>query len=182
MQARERVPELTAVLSVVSLALVFGAVGGYIPESILPHSSALVSVIPHLNAAISAAAIGTIILGVRAIKNGNIAAHRRAMLTATGLFALFLTFYLYRVSLVGPTTFTGPDWFKLYVYLPMLAIHILLAIVCVPLVYYALLLAWSHDVRELPSTNHPRVGRSAAVLWLISFSLGICVYLVLHVL
>jgi putative membrane protein len=182
MQARERVPELTAILSVVSLALVFGAVGGYIPETVLPHVSPLVSVIPHLNALISAAAIVTIVGGVRAIKNGNVSTHRRAMLTTTGLFALFLVLYLYRVSLEGPTPFTGQEWVKLYVYLPMLAIHILLAIACVPLVYYALLLAWAHDVRELPSTNHPRVGRVAAALWLISFSLGICVYLILYVL
>lgn len=182
MQARERVPELTALLSVVSLALVFGAVLGYIPETLLPYSGPLVTVIPHLNALISATAIVTILVGVRAIRQRNVATHRLSMLTATGLFALFLMLYLYRVSLEGPTPYSGPDWFKLYVYLPMLAIHILLAIVCVPLVYYALLLAWTHEMSELPRTNHPRIGRLAAGLWLISFSLGIGVYLVLHVL
>lgn len=183
MQARERVPELTILLSVVSLALVFGAVSRSIPTGILPQVSPLISVIPHLNALLSAAAIVSILFGVRAIKRGNVSRHRRAMLTTTGLFVLFLVLYLYRVSLVGPTEFDpAAQWLRLYVYLPMLAIHILLAIVCVPLVYYTLLLAWAHDIAELPSTNHPRAGRLAAALWLVSFSLGIGVYLLLHVL
>jgi putative membrane protein len=64
----------------------------------------------------------------------------------------------------------------------MLAIHILLAMVCLPFVYGALLLAATHRVPQLRETLHPRVGRVAATLWLVSFSLGICVYLMLHVL
>lgn len=181
-QVRERVPELTGVLTVVSLALVFGAVGGYLPGSTLPRIDGLVTAIPHLNALISACAIVTIVAGVRAIRRGNVARHRAAMLTATGLFALFLVLYLYRVSLEGPTTFTGPTWLRQFFYLPMLAVHILLAMVCVPLVYYTLLLAVTHSVAELPGTNHPRVGRVAALFWLVSFTLGIAVYLLLHVL
>ena len=41
---------------------------------------------------------------------------------------------LYRVVLKGPTDFTGPAVVESYVYLPVLAIHILLAIVAIPLV------------------------------------------------
>jgi len=181
-RVRKRVPALTGVLTVVSLALVFGAVGGYLPAAALPRIDGLVVAVPHLNALISLSAIGAILVGVRAIRRGNVSRHRVAMLTATGLFALFLLLYLYRVSLEGPTTFTGPAPLKRFLYLPMLAIHILLAMVCLPLVYYALLLAATHSVAELPRTNHPRVGRVAALLWLVSFTLGICVYLLLHVL
>jgi putative membrane protein len=89
--------------------------------------------------------------------------------------------YLYRVSLVGPTHFAGPAWAERYLYLPILVVHMGLAIVCLPLLYYVLLLAYSHPVAELPATNHPRVGRVAAVLWLVSFALGIVVYLLLYV-
>ena len=96
------------------------------------------------------------------------------------LFVAFLVLYLYRVSLVGPAPFPGPDSVYQFVYLPVLAIHILLAIVCIPLLYYVLLLALTHDVAELPATNHPRVGRVAASLWQISFALGIVVYLLLY--
>lgn len=180
--ARERVRELTGVLTVVSLALVFAAVRRVIPESLLPRIDPLIEMIPHLNAVISLSAIATILVGVRAIRQGDVTRHRRAMLSSTVLFGTFLVFYLYRVSLEGPTTFTGPDAIKQFVYLPLLAIHILLAIVCIPLVYYALLLAGTRSVAEIRKTAHPKVGRAAAVLWLVSFSLGIGVYLMLHVL
>lgn len=68
-----------------------------------------------------------------------------------------------------------------FVYLPLLAVHIFLAVVCVPLVYYALLLASAYSPAELRQTSHGRIGRYAATLWLVSFSLGIAVYVLLHV-
>lgn len=181
-QARDHLPELTGLLTVVSLALVFAAVLGYIPESILPRVEALVTVIPHVNAVIAALAIVTILVGVGAIQRGDVERHKTAMLASTALFALFLVLYLYRVSLEGPAAFGGPDWIERFVYLPLLAIHILLAMVCIPFVYYALLLAGTHSVRELPDTSHPRVGQIAATLWVISFFLGIVVYALLHLL
>jgi putative membrane protein len=182
LQAREHVPELTGLLSVVALALVFAAVGGVIPADVLPHHDGLVAAIPHLNAVISLTAIGTIIFGVRSIRDGKVDRHRQAMLTSTLLFASFLVLYLYRLTVEGTTVFDGPTMVRQFVYLPMLAIHILFAIVCIPVVFYALLLAGTHSVAELPETNHPRAGRLAATLWVISFALGFVVYLFLYVL
>ena len=181
-QVRNRVPELTGLLTVVSLALVFGAVGGVIPEGLLPEVEVLVEIIPHLNAAISLTAILTILAGVRAIRQGAIRRHRAAMVASTLLFAGFLGLYLYRLTLEGTTVFAGPDLIRQFVYLPVLAIHILLAIVCIPFVYYALLLASAYPISELPETPHPRVGKIAASLWLVSFALGIVVYLMLYIL
>ncbi|SIR63013.1 DUF420 domain-containing protein [Natronorubrum thiooxidans] len=179
---RERVTALTAVLSIVSLAVVFAAAGGRIPASAVPAAPQwFLDAIPHLNVAISITAIGTITLGWRAIRRGNVERHRVAMVTSFGLFVAFLTFYLYRlVATGGPQPFPGPDVIYQFVYLPVLAIHILLAVICVPLVYYALLLAASRPITELYHTSHARVGRLAASLWLISFSLGIVVYVLLH--
>lgn len=176
-----RVPVLTAVLTLASLALVFGAVLGAIPSTVLPQApAAVLGAIPHVNAVVSALAIATIIGGVRAIKRGSVTRHRRLMVTTTGLFAAFLVLYLYRVTLVGPTEFAGPAFFETYVYLPLLAIHILLAIVAIPAVYYTLLLAASYPTAELSETRHPRAGKLAASLWLVSFSLGIVVYAMLY--
>jgi len=180
--ARNHVPGLTAVLSIVSLALVFGAVLGYVPEGLLPRIEPLVTVIPHLNVAFSASAIVTILLGVRAIRRGDVASHRRLMLLSAALFAAFLVFYLYRVALEGPSEFPGPEAVRQFVYLPVLAIHILLAVIAVPFVYYVLLLATTHPVSALADTPHARVGRVAATLWLVSFALGIAVWLMLYIL
>ena len=183
LQARDRVPELTGLLSAVSLALVFGAAMGVIPEAALPGAPEWVfTTIPHVNAALSVAAIGLIGFGVRAIRNGNVGRHRRAMLSALVLFATFLVLYLYKVAMKGPTPFEGPAVVDQFVYLPLLAIHILLAIVCIPLLYYVVLLAVTRPVSELADTLHPRIGRIAAGLWVISFALGTVVYLLLYVL
>lgn len=179
--ARENVPLLTAVLSVVSLALVFGAVGGVIPSSLLPRASDdVLAAIPHFNAAVSAAAIVTIVAGWRAIGRGDVRRHRALMLTSFALFATFLVAYLYRLTLVGTAEFPGPETVYTFVYLPFLAVHILLAILCVPFVFYALLLAATRPYEELYHTRHAQAGSVAAVLWLISFAMGIGVYLMLH--
>ncbi|AGB37128.1 DUF420 domain-containing protein [Natronococcus occultus] len=180
---RERVGSLTAVLSVVSLAVVFAAAGGQVPQTAVPDAPEwFLELIPHLNVAISAAAIGTIAIGWRAIRRGRIDRHRVAMLASFGLFVAFLTLYLYRlIATGGPQEFPGPDTIYQFVYLPTLAIHILLAVACIPVLYYALLQALAYPVTELPETSHARFGRVAATLWLISFSLGIVVYALLHV-
>lgn len=181
-RVREHTHVATGLLTVVSLALVFGAVLGYIPEGTLPRSDALVTVIPHANVVLSAAAITTILVGVRAIRRGDVGRHRTAMLASTALFVAFLVLYLYRIALEGPTVFEGPAAVRQFVYLPLLGVHILFAVICLPFVYHALLLATTHRVAELRETLHPRVGRVAAALWLVSFALGICVYLMLYVL
>lgn len=174
---------VSAVLSTVALGLVFGAVLGWLPVGALPRASdGFLHAIPTINAVLSLTAIGTVSLGWRWARQHDIDRHRTAMLTSAGLFALFLGFYLYRIALVGTTEFAGPRAVYTYVYLPVLAIHMLLAIACVPLVIYALVLAGVHTRAELPRTNHPKIGRIAAPLWLVSFALGTVVYLLLYVL
>jgi putative membrane protein len=180
-EVRDHVPGIAAVLSAVSLGLVFAAAGGVVPSSLLPRApDGVVDAIPHINAAISLLAIGTIGYGWRAIRRGNVTRHRAAMGAAFLLFGLFLGLYLYRVALLGPQEFPGPATLERFVYLPVLAIHILLAIVCVPLLYYVLLLALTRPVEEIPLTDHPRFGRITAALWLVSFALGVVVYTLLY--
>jgi putative membrane protein len=182
LRARERVPELTAVLSVASLAAVFAAVGGVVPASLLPAApDSLLDAIPHVNAVLSTAALVTIALGVRYIRRDDVRRHRAMMLTTLSLFVAFLVLYLYRISLEGTAAFPGPDAVYQFVYLPTLAIHVFLAIVCIPLLYYVLLLALTRPVAELYETPHRRVGRVAAALWFVSFALGDVVYLLLYV-
>jgi len=183
MNVRKHVPVVSGLCSVLALALVFAAALQAIPSALLPRApEGVIHAIPHLNAVVSATAIGTIVVGWRAIRRGNVARHRRAMLSTVALFAAFLVAYLYRVALEGPTDFSGPPLVESVVYPAVLGVHVVLAIVCVPLVIYVLLLALTHSVAELPETRHPQVGKAAAALWLVSFSLGIVVYLMLYVL
>ena len=180
-RTRDHVPLLAAVLSVASLALVFGAVLGAVPRSLLPHSPGVAAAIPHLNAGISLVAIVAIVVGWRSIRRGDVRRHRAAMLAAAALFAAFLLLYLYKVVVEGTAPFPGPESVYTFLYLPLLAIHVTLAVVCVPLLYYVLLLGLTHPVAEIAATRHPRVGRIAASLWITSFVLGVAVYLLLYV-
>jgi putative membrane protein len=180
-RARHRVPALTAVCSLASLALVFGAVLGAIPRAAIPRSDAALAAIPHVNAVVSAVAVVTIAAGVAFARRGAYRKHRAAMLVAVALFAVFLALYLYKVVLAGPATFPGPDPVYRTVYLPLLSVHILLAVVCIPLLYYVLLLAATRPVSALVDTAHARVGRVAAALWILSFVLGNVVYAMLYV-
>jgi len=180
-RVRDNVTALTALLTIVSLALVFAAVGRVGPTGTLPRAPApVLDAIPHVNAAISLLAIGTILAGVRAIRQSNVVRHRRLMLTSFGLFAAFLVLYLYKVALEGSTTFPGEGAVETFVYFPILGVHVLLAIVALPAVYYVLLLAYAHPIHELSTTAHPRVGTVAASLWLVSFALGEVVYVMLY--
>ncbi len=178
--SRLRVPALAALLSIVSLALVFGAVLGFLPRALLPRIDGLLAFIPHANAVLSLTAIVVIGSAWRAIRRGDVRRHRQGMLAGLGLFATFLVLYLYRVTLVGPTDFGGPAVVERFVYLPLLAVHILLAIVCIPLLYYVVLLGVTRSVEAIRSSPHARVGRVTVVLWLISFTLGVVVYLQLY--
>lgn len=179
-RVRGHVPATTALLSIAALSLVFAAALRVVPAGSLPRApAAVLDAIPHLNAVVSLVALGFVVAGVREIRRGRVARHRRYMLGAFGLFAVFLAGYLYRVALLGPTEFAASGALET-AYLAILAIHVTLAVVCVPLLFYVLLLAWVYPVSELPSTNHPRVGRIAAPLWAISFALGVVVYLLLY--
>jgi putative membrane protein len=174
------VPATTALLSVVALSLVFAAALRVVPAETLPRApDAVLDAIPHLNALVSLTALALVVAGVRSIRRGAVERHRRQMLGAFVLFAIFLVGYLYRVALLGPTEFAASGLLAT-AYLVILAVHVTLAVVCVPLLFYVLLLAWVHPVAELPRTNHPRVGRVAAPLWAVSFALGIVVYLLLY--
>jgi putative membrane protein len=180
----ERVPAVTAVLSALSLSIVFAAAGGFVPSSAVPAApESILRAIPTVNVVISSVAIGTIAAGWRAIRRGRVRTHRRAMMTAVGLFVTFLALYLYRlVATGGAAGFDGPAAVYQFVYLPVLIGHIGLAIVCIPLLYYTLGLALSHEIADLGRTAHPRIGRVAASLWMTSFALGIVVYLLGRVL
>lgn len=166
--------------------LVYGALGFALaaepPAMLSPAGARLVRIAPHLIAAINATALIMLVRGRSAIRAGRVAVHRRCMLTAAVLISAFLVLYVTRVALGGTKAFPGPAAVRVYLYLPMLAVHILLSIVSVPLVIHNLLVGLSRPVSAIGATAHPRVGRAAVALWSVSLLLGIGVYVLLNVL
>ncbi|XGI83893.1 DUF420 domain-containing protein [Halorutilales archaeon Cl-col2-1] len=172
---------VSLVVSVVAVTLIALSSRSMLPEPLVPPASDwLVSTIPHINAVLVLTAFVTVVLGYRAIQDGRVSDHARYMMVTTVLFFVFLAFYLVRLANIGTTEFGGSEFVYSYVYLPFLGIHMLLAIICIPLVLYAAIIGVSLDVSEIRKTAHPRVGRVATPLWAVSFLFGFVVYLMLH--
>jgi len=151
------------------------------PAQLPPAVRAALPVFPPLIAVVNALALVCLIAGWRAIRAGRVRTHRRFMLASAALISLFLALYVTRVALGGTKAFPGPAAVRAYVYLPVLAVHILLSIVSVPLVIYNLITGLTRETRAVAPTRHPIVGRFAVALWSTSLALGILVYLLLNV-
>lgn len=168
----------TAVLSVLGYVLVLGTFAGILP--IYPElERATVDLLSHAIAVVNTVALTAIVLGWRWIRRGEVAKHRRAMLTAFSLILLFLVLYLTKLGGGGEKHIaaSGPVY---YAYLAMLAIHIVLSAVSVPVVVHAVVLGLTHTPTELRNTVHAKVGRIAAAAWSLSLALGIVTYVLLN--
>jgi putative membrane protein len=175
---RARPATITALLSVVGYALVIGTFAGVV--DIYPDlSKSTVNLLTHLIAVINTLALFSLIVGVYFIRNRDVQNHARAMLSAFTLILLFLVVYLFRVGGGFEKSIIAPDLVRV-VYLIMLAIHILLSIVSVPVVLYVVLLGLTHSPTELAETLKARVGRIAASAWILSLFLGVVTYFLLN--
>jgi putative membrane protein len=145
------------------------------------------SVLPAIYATINGLTAITLILAVRAIKNGNRARHRQYIRVSLLLSVLFLVMYvLYHMTssstLYGDTNHSGSidilERAKLgvisYVYYLLLITHIVLSIAVVPLVLYTYLWAWMGSYEK-----HKRWTRFAFPIWLYVAVSGVLVYLMI---
>lgn len=170
---------ITTVLTIIGYALVVGTFAGWF--GFYPDLSAgEVDFLTHAIAIINSITLAAILLGVHYVKNTQYQKHKVAMLVAFGLILLFLVVYLVRVGGGFEKEIVGAPTGIHEAYLVMLAIHILLSIVSVPVVLYAVLLGLTHSVRELKQTRKAQIGRFAAVAWIVSLVLGIITYLLLN--
>ncbi|ADQ67953.1 hypothetical protein C499_16477 [Halogeometricum borinquense DSM 11551] len=171
----------TVVLSIVGYALVIGTFLGFVPGSVFPELSlSQVNLLSDAIAAVNAVNVIVIAAGWRWIRRDEVKKHATAMVTSFALILVFLVMYLAKIGGGGTKKMVAP-WFAYYPYLAMLAIHIILSIVAVPVVLYALVLGLTHSPTELRrETPHLKVGRLAAGSWLLSLSLGVITYLLLN--
>lgn len=174
-------------LSVLGYALVIGAFEGVLP-GVPELGRDTVLLFGDLIAVVNTLALLTLLLGLRFIRHGRIRRHRAAMLTAFGLILVFLVLYLWKVGGGFEKSIVIAESAPLgvyagivrAVYLIMLAIHIILSVVAVPVVLHAVVLGLTHEPAELPGTAHPRVGRVAVAAWSLSLFLGVVTYLLLN--
>ncbi len=62
----------------------------------------------------------------------------------------------------------------------MLAVHVILSAISVPVVVHAVVLGLTHSVPELRESAHARVGRIAVAAWGLSLFLGLVTYVMLN--
>jgi putative membrane protein len=178
-RAKENPLAVTAVLTALGYVLVLGTFAGVLP--IYPSIGIeTVNALSDAIAVVNTVATASLVVGWRAIRRGDVERHRAAMLTAFALIILFLALYLLKVGGGGGEKHilaSGPVY---WAYLVMLAIHIVLSVVSVPVVLYALVLGLTHTPTELTGTAHARVGRIAAAAWILSLVLGVVTYVLLN--
>lgn len=132
-----------------------------------------VSMLPAVNATLNSFTTLALIIAYLFIRRRNIPAHRRTMLTAFGLSAMFLVSYvLYHCFKSGPKQYTG-DWG--IIYFPVLISHILLAAIIVPLALITLYRGWTDQ-----HPKHRRLARWTLPLWLYVSLSGVLIYWMLY--
>jgi putative membrane protein len=180
--ARDRVKDnsavLTVVFSVLGYALVFGTFGGLFPFPEI--SNATVNLLSHAIAVVNTVALCLLVAGVYFIRTDQVRRHRASMIAAFVLILAFLVMYLLKVGGGGEKEIVGATGVVYWAYLAMLAVHVLLSAISVPVVLHAIVLGLTHPVPELYDTRHKTVGRIAAGAWILSLVLGIVTYVMLN--
>ena len=132
-----------------------------------------VSGLPAVNATLNALSGLLLLTGLAMIKTGRRLAHRRAMLAAFASSAAFLVSYVvYHWYKAGPRPYEGE--FKA-LYLSLLASHVVLAAVIMPLALLTLYRGWTDQLQA-----HRRIARVTLPLWLYVSATGVTIYFMLY--
>jgi len=127
-----------------------------------------------LNALLNLTSAIFLLTGFLFIRQRKVRLHRRAMTGALVASALFLFFYMLRVSLTGTHRFAGEGVVKT-VYISLLFSHMVLAIVILPMVARLIYL-----VRVSRFHAHARLARWTFPIWLYVSVTGLVVYVLLY--
>lgn len=130
--------------------------------------------LPALNACLNFTAFVLLLIGYRLIRQGRREAHRKVMLAAFAMSALFLTSYLIYHFNVGSVKFEKPGPIR-YVYLTILFTHIVLA---VPVAIMAPITLF-RGLRER-FAEHRRIARWTFPIWVYVSVTGVIVYVMLY--
>lgn len=129
--------------------------------------------LPPIYATINAITAMLLISAFLAIKNGKRLLHERIMKTCIGLSVCFLVLYVI-YHMTSETTHFGGTGLIRYVYLFILATHIILSIVIIPMVLFSFVRALSGDFER-----HKKLSKVTFPLWMYVAVTGVVVYLMI---
>lgn len=169
--ARERwTQRVIGVVSVVVFLVVALLLGRRAPEGA---ASVDVSMLPWVNAAINSLTTVVLVAGFAAIRSGRVGLHRVLMTSAMGLSAVFLAVYItYHWFSPGPAEYHGS--FRT-AYLAVLASHVVLATVILPLALTTWARGWIGAVDK-----HRRIAPWTLGLWLYVTVTGVMIVGMAH--
>ena len=129
--------------------------------------------LPALNALLNGLSAITLCVGFYFIKHGNKEAHRSSMLLAFAFSSAFLVSYIVNHALHGDTIFPGHGPVRT-LYLSILASHIILSIVALPLVLTTFFFSLTGRF-----AIHRRIARWTFPIWLYVSITGVVVFVFL---
>jgi putative membrane protein len=137
-------------------------------------ASARFAFLPALNALLNGLSAVALLIGYTFIRARRIPAHRAAMMTAFGFSTLFLVSYILHHALHGDVRY--PAYAALRsVYLPLLASHIILAVVALPLILVTFFFSLSGRFPQ-----HRKIARWTFPLWLYVSITGVITWAMLR--
>ena len=131
----------------------------------------VIPLLPHLQAGLNATTICLISLAYYNIRRENRVQHKRFMVAALTVSALFMVSYLTYHSQVGNVKFAGEGGVR-PIYFVILVSHVILAALIVPMVVTSVF----HALRG-SFERHRRIARWTFPLWIYVSVSGIVVYL-----
>ena len=134
----------------------------------------MAALLPHVTAALNAAAAILLLIGYGLIRRGRRQAHRGVMTAAVAVSGLFLVSYLLHHLIAPLFAFPGQGAVR-PIYFTMLASHVALAAVVAPMV-----LVTFRRARQGRFDRHRGLARWTFPIWLYVSLTGIAVYLLLY--
>jgi putative membrane protein len=165
-------PAIAAILAISAAATLFLFWLIYIHPA--AGSSTQYAFLPALNAVFNGLAATALLIGYTFIRARKIRQHRASMITAFVFSTLFLISYILHHALHGDVRYPAHAPLR-EVYLPLLASHIVLAVVTLPLVLVTFFFSLSGRIPQ-----HRKVARWTFPLWLYVSVTGVITYVMLR--
>jgi len=137
-------------------------------------TSAQYAFLPAMNAVFNGLAATALLIGYTFIRARRIRQHRASMITAFVFSTLFLAGYIAHHALHGDVRYPAHAALRTF-YLSLLASHILLAVVALPLVLVTFFFSLSGRIPQ-----HRKVARWTFPLWLYVSVTGVITYVMLR--
>lgn len=130
--------------------------------------------LPALNAVLNGLSATALLVGYTFIRARKIAAHRASMITAFAFSTVFLVSYILHHYLHGDVRYPHEAALR-SLYLPILASHIILAIIALPLILITFFFSLSGRIPQ-----HRKIARWTFPLWLYVSVTGVITYVMLR--